>query len=115
MFPQNHVDNNRKCWAFFRNLWEKNKKSRRLLSAISEISFKHTDYIQLMRRKYQKKSKVMKMEAPMVSGKPQTQCSMPLRRFIPKMLAMSVGNMRMMLTEVIVFIVWLMLLLMIAA
>ena len=55
------------------------------------------------------KSQVTKMEAPMVSGNPQTQCSMPLRRFIPKMLAMSVGNMRMMLTEVMVFIVWLML------
>ena len=55
------------------------------------------------------------MEAAMVMGKPHVQCSMPLSKFIPKMLAMRVGNMRMMLTEVIVFIVWFILLLMIEA
>ena len=55
------------------------------------------------------------MERTMTRGKPHQEVSMPLMRFMPKILAMSVGNMRIMDTEVICFITPAMLLLMMLA
>ena len=54
-------------------------------------------------------------ESTITTGKPHQEDSMPLMRFIPKMLAMSVGNMRMMETLVICFMTPAMLLLMMLA
>ena len=49
------------------------------------------------------------------TGNPQAQFSMPLTKFMPSKLAMSVGNMRIMEMEVNIFITPLVLLLMMLA
>lgn len=55
------------------------------------------------------------MEETITKGKPHHDVSMPLIKFIPKMLAISVGNIKMMETEVICFMTLAMLLLIIEA
>ena len=55
------------------------------------------------------------MEETITRGKPHQEVSMPLIKFIPKMLAMSVGNIKMMDTEVICFMTLAILLLIIEA
>ena len=58
---------------------------------------------------------VTENERTITKGKPHHVSSMPESRFMPKMLAMSVGNMRIIDTEVICFITLAMLLLMMLA
>ena len=67
--------------------------------------------IQVLRLKYHIKRTVTPIDKTSASGKPQEAVSMPFTRFMPNRLAMSVGNIRIMLMLVSIFMTEFMLLL----